>query len=84
MGNEFATTCHRYRFPAGKDTPLVYYDAYSPVDDGCCADVAVVLIHGWGGHVRSALPAFREALGPRPRRRGGRLHRHVALHGIPL
>ena len=52
----------RYRFVAGKDTPPVYYDAYSSIEDGGGAAVAVVLIHGWGGHVRTVLPVFVEAL----------------------
>ncbi len=52
----------RYPFGAGTDVPPVYYDAYSSIDDGGSADVAVVLIHGWGGHVKYVLPAFMEAL----------------------
>ncbi len=57
-----STAFNRYRFKAGIDTPQVYYDAYSPIEDGGGAEVAVVLIHGWGGHVRAVLPAFMEAL----------------------
>ena len=56
------TAFSRYRFNAGMDTPPVYYDAYSPIEDGGGAAVAVVLIHGWGGHVRAVLPVFMEAL----------------------
>ena len=56
------TAFSRYRFKAEIDTPTVYYDAYSPIEAGCGAEVAVVLIHGWGGHVRAVLPAFMEAL----------------------
>ncbi len=52
----------RYQFTAGTDAPLVYYDAYGLIDDGSGADVAVVLIHGWGGHVKAVLPAFMGAL----------------------
>lgn len=55
-------TFSRYRFADGADIPLLYYDAYRPVEDGSAAEVAVVLIHGWGGHVRTLLPAFVQAL----------------------
>ena len=53
---------NRYRFPASPGMPPIYYDAYSPIEDGCRADVAVVLIHGWGGHVKAPLPSLMEAL----------------------
>ena len=52
----------RYRFDVGAATPAVYYDAYSPLEGGSRAEVAVVLIHGWGGHVRTLLPTFTKAL----------------------
>ena len=52
----------RYRFAAGTEAPPLYYDAYGSLEEGGVAEVAVVLIHGWGGHVRSVLPAFMEAL----------------------
>ena len=55
-------TFSRYRFADGADVPLVYYDAYRPIGDGSAAEVAVVLVHGWGGHVRTLLPAFVQAL----------------------
>ena len=55
----------RYRFDAGKGAPALYYDARRPIEDGSLADVAVVLIHGWGGHVRKVLPAFVRALADR-------------------
>ena len=52
----------RYRFDAGGSVPALYYDAYRPVDAGSQAEVAIVLIHGWGGHVKTLLPIFTEAL----------------------
>lgn len=55
----------RYRFDAGKGAPALYYDARRPIEDGSRADVAVVLIHGWGGHVRTVYPAFADALAAR-------------------
>ncbi len=67
MEKTMATDFSRFRFKADAETPPVYYDAYGPIDDGCGADVAVVLIHGWGGQVKAVLPAFMEAL----RRRAG-------------
>ena len=53
---------NRYRFPAPAGVPPVYYDAYSSIEDGNRADVAVVLIHGWGGRVKAPLPALMGAL----------------------
>ena len=60
-----AADFERYRFDAGKDAPAVYYDAYRPIEAGSRAEVAIVLIHGWGGHVRTVLPAFAGALAAR-------------------
>ncbi len=58
---------NRYRFPAGADVPPVYYDAYSPIEEGSRSEVAVVLIHGWSGRVKSSLPPLMGGL----RRRAG-------------
>jgi len=55
----------RYRFDAGKDAPILFYDAYRPIESGSQAEVAIVLIHGWGGHVRTLLPIFTKALSVR-------------------
>jgi pimeloyl-ACP methyl ester carboxylesterase len=55
----------RFRFEAGESVPVLYYDAYRPLEDGSRADVAVVFIHGWGGHVRAVLPVFTKALSAR-------------------
>ena len=53
----------RHRFA---DAPVkVYYDAYKAIEAGDPGEVAVVLIHGWGGHVRKVLPAFVRALADR-------------------
>ena len=58
--------CHggfsRFRFDAGEKVPALYYDAYGPMERGSSAEVAVVVIHGWGGHVRTLLPTFTKAL----------------------
>ena len=45
----------RYRFDAGKEAPKLFYDAYRPIESGSQAEVAIVLIHGWGGYVRTLL-----------------------------
>lgn len=55
----------RYVFDAGKDAPKLVYDAYRPIEAGSKAEIAVVLIHGWGGHVRTLLPIFTKALAAR-------------------
>ena len=57
----------RYRFDAGSVAPKLFYDAYRPIESGSQAEVAVVLIHGWGGHVRTLLPVFTKALAARAR-----------------
>lgn len=55
----------RYRFEAGTNAPPLYYDAIRPIEEGSAAGVAVVLIHGWGGHVRTVFPVFADALASR-------------------
>ena len=55
----------RFRFDAGEKAPLLYYDAYRAIESGSPSEVAVVLIHGWGGHVRTLLPIFSRALAKR-------------------
>ena len=55
----------RYRFDAGKDAPKLFYDAYRPIESGSKAEVAIVLIHGWGSRVTGALPVFAAALSAR-------------------
>ena len=59
------TPFSRYRFDVGKDAPKLFYDAYRQIESGSRAEVAVVLIHGWGGHVRTLLPIFTKALSAR-------------------
>ena len=59
------TPFSRYRFDAGKNAPKLFYDAYRPIETGSHAEVAIVLIHGWGGHVRTLLPVFTKALAAR-------------------
>ena len=59
------TPFSRYRFDTGKNAPKLFYDAYRPIESGSHAEVAVVLIHGWGGHVRTLLPVFTKALSVR-------------------
>ena len=56
---------NRYRFDAGASAPALYYDAYRSIEEGSQAEVAVVLIHGWGGHVKTLLPTFTRALAAR-------------------
>ena len=55
----------RFRFDAGESVPALYYDAYRSVEVGSQAEVAVVVIHGWGGHVKTLLPTFVKALSQR-------------------
>ena len=59
------TSFSRYRFDAGRDAPVLFYDAYRTIESGSTAEVAVVVIHGWGGHVRTLLPTFTAALSAR-------------------
>lgn len=55
----------RHRFMDPEVPVAVYYDSASPIESGAKCRAAVVLIHGWGGHVRKLLPAFNKALASR-------------------
>jgi pimeloyl-ACP methyl ester carboxylesterase len=55
----------RYVFDAGQAAPKLVCDAYRPIEAGSKAEIAVVLIHGWGGHVRTLLPIFTKSLAAR-------------------
>ena len=63
--SESAVPFSRYRFDAGKDAPKLFYDAYRPIESGSQAEIAIVLIHGWGGRVTTPLPVFTKALSAR-------------------
>jgi len=52
----------RYRFNAGGDAPILYYDAYSQIESGSKSEIAFVLIHGWGSRVGKVLPVLMDAL----------------------
>ena len=55
----------RYMFNDVKVPVKVFYDAAYPIEKGSDCRVAVILIHGWGGHVRTLLPIFNSALAER-------------------
>ena len=55
----------RYRFVDPKVPVKVFYDSVSPIENGSLCHRAVILIHGWGGHVRKILPVFNDALAAR-------------------
>ena len=55
----------RYRFNAGGDAPILYYDAYSQIESGSKSEIAFVLIHGWGSRVGKVLPVLMDALSAR-------------------
>lgn len=55
----------RYVFNDLKVPVKVFYDAAYPIEKGSDCRVAVILIHGWGGHVRTLLPIFNSALAER-------------------
>lgn len=60
---ETVSALPRFRFDDGRVPVRVYYDAVRPIEAGDLCDTSVVLIHGWGGHVRTVLPALNDALG---------------------
>jgi pimeloyl-ACP methyl ester carboxylesterase len=55
----------RYMFNDVKVPVKVFYDAAYPIEKGSDCRVAVILIHGWGGHVRTLLPILNSALAER-------------------
>ena len=55
----------RFPFDAGEGAPKLFYDAFAPLESGSSADVAVVVVHGWGGSVKRLLPVFAAALSAR-------------------
>jgi pimeloyl-ACP methyl ester carboxylesterase len=58
-------TRKRYQFSDPLVKVKVFYDAAQPIEKGSRCRVAVILIHGWGGHVRTLLPIFNSALAAR-------------------
>lgn len=64
-GAENGSVRNRYRFSDPEVPVTVYYDAVMPIENGSRCRSAVILIHGWGGHVRKVLPAFNAALAAR-------------------
>jgi pimeloyl-ACP methyl ester carboxylesterase len=56
---------NRYRFEDPEVPVTVFYDASTPIENGSQCRSAVILIHGWGGHVRKLLPVFNAALAAR-------------------
>lgn len=65
IGNREFTNSHRYIFDAGKAAPILLYDAYRPIKSGSRAEIASVLINGWGGYVKTVFPVFAQALAAR-------------------
>lgn len=63
--NRTSAEFERYVFDAGKGAPKLLYDAYQSIEAGSKSEIAIVLIHGWGGHVRTLLPVFTKALAVR-------------------